>query len=133
MLPEPTPNGHAANGFAANGHSTNGHSTNGELSHGVSVEAIEEQRARLEADLAAAKARLLAAQHRAADLDAAAKEQLRSELAVSRETLAEIDRQHAETIALVQRNAQAEVDRILADARRRAGETGAADDWAAAG
>jgi hypothetical protein len=92
------------------------HSTNG-----VSVEAIEEQRARLEADLAAATARKLAAQHRAAQLDAEAKELLRVELATSRETLAEIERQHAETIALVRRNAQTEVDRILADAHRRAG------------
>lgn len=90
-------------------------------SNGVSVEAIEEQRARLEADLATATARKLAAQHRAAQLDAEAKELLRVELAASRQTLAEIERQHAETIALVRRNAQTEVDRILADAHRRAG------------
>jgi hypothetical protein len=119
MLAEPTaPNGHVVNGAA---------------SHGASFEAIEEQRARLEADLAAAKARLLAAKHRAAELDASAKEQLRAELEASRQTLAEIDRQHEETIALVRRNAHTEVDRILADARRRAGETGPSDDAAAAG
>jgi hypothetical protein len=88
---------------------------------GVSVEVIEEQRARLEADLASATARKLAAQHRAAQLDAEAKELLRVELAASRETLAEIERQHAETIAHVRRNAQIEVDRILVDAHRRAG------------
>lgn len=92
-------------------------------SNGVSVEAIEEQRARLEADLATATARKLAAQHRAAQLDAEAKELLRAELAASRQTLAEIERQHAETIALVRRNAEAEVDRILADAHRCAGST----------
>jgi hypothetical protein len=126
MFAEPPANPQPTNGYSANG----GHAKHGDLSHGVSVEAIEEQRARLEADLAAAKARLLAAQHRAAELDAAAKEQLRTELAASRETLAEIDRQHAETIALVQRNAHAEVDRILAAARRRAGETGPTDEWA---
>lgn len=126
MLTEPIASPPPTNGHSANG----GHVKHGDLSHGVSVEAIEEQRARLEADLAAAKARLLAAQHRAAELDAAAKEQLRTELAASRETLAEIDRQHAETIALVQRNARAEVDRILADARRRAGETAPTDEWA---
>jgi hypothetical protein len=91
--------------------------------NGVTVEAIEEQRARLEADLATATARKLAAQHRAAQLDAEAKELLRVELAASRETLAEIERQHAETIALVRHNAQVEVDRILADAHRRAGST----------
>jgi hypothetical protein len=128
MLVEP-----ASNGSATNAPATNGDSPNGAASHGLSVEAIEEQRARLEADLAAAKARLLAAQHRAAELDASAKEQLRSELAASRETLAEIDRQHAETIALVRRNAQAEVDRILADARRRAGEAGLTDESAVVG
>ena len=91
--------------------------------NGVSVEAIEEQRARLEADLASATARKLAAQHRAAQLDAEAKELLRVELAASRETLAEIERQHTETIAFIRRNADVEVDRILADAHRRAGST----------
>ena len=111
----------------------NGHAVNGDASHGASVDAIEEQRARLEADLAAAKARLLAAKHRAAELDAAAKEQMRAELEASRETLAEIDRQHEDTIALVRRNAQTEVERILAAARRRAGETDMSDLWADAG
>ena len=112
---------------------SNGHVMNGDASHGASIEAIEEQRARLEADLAAAKARLLAARHRAAELDASAKEQMRAELEASRETLAEIDRQHEETIAVVRRNAQTEVERIIADARRRAGETDLSDFWAGAG
>lgn len=97
--------------------------TQSAASNGVSVEAIEEQRARLEADLATATARKLDAQHRAARLDADAKELLRAELAASRQTLAELERQHAETIALVRRNAQTEVDRILADAHRRAGSS----------
>ena len=78
------------------------------------------QLARLEEDLAAATARKLAAQQRAAELDAEAKEQLRSELAASRQTLAEIDRQHAETIADVRASAQVYVDQILADAHRQA-------------
>jgi hypothetical protein len=108
---------------------SNGHAMNGEARR-ESIDAIEEQRARLEADLAAAKARLLAARHRAAELDAAAKEQMRAELAGSREELAEIERQHAETIALVRRNAQTEVERILAEARRRAGDTDSSGDEA---
>lgn len=111
----------------------NGHAVNGDASHGASVDAIEEQRVRLEADVAAAQARLLAARHRAAELDASAKEQMRAALEASRETLAEIDRQHEETIALVRRNAQTEVERILADARRRAGENDMSDLWADAG
>lgn len=78
------------------------------------------QLARLEEDLAAATARRLAAQQRAAELHAHAKEQLRSELAASRQTLAEIDRQHAETIADVRGSAQVYVDQILADAHRQA-------------
>jgi hypothetical protein len=113
----------------SNGHVMNGHVTNGDAGR-VPVEAVEEQRARLEADLAAAKARLLAARHRAAELDASAKEQMRAELAASREALAEMERQHAETIALVRRNAQTEVERILADARRRSGDTVPSDDGA---
>ena len=78
------------------------------------------QLARLEEDLAAATARKLAAQQRAAELDAHAKDQLRTELAASRQTLAEIDRQHAETVADVRASAQVYVDQILADALRRA-------------
>jgi len=101
------------------------------VDNGVSVEAIEEQRARLDADIASVTARKLSAQHRAAQLDAEAKELLRAELASSRDTLAEIERQHAQSVALVQRNAQAEVDRILADAHRRAGSVTA--DLAAPG
>lgn len=89
--------------------------------NGVSVEAIEEQRARLDADIASATARKLSAQHRAAQLDAEAKELLRAELASSRDMLAEIERLHAQTIELVRSNAQAEVERILSDAHRRAG------------
>lgn len=118
MFQPPAPNGQVMNGVA---------------SHAASVEAIEEQRARLEAELAAAKARLLAAKHRAAELDAAVKERMRAELEASRETLAEIDRQHDETIALVRRNAQTEVERIRAAARRRAGEADLSDLWVDAG
>ena len=81
---------------------------------------VDEQRLKLEADLAAANARKLAAQQRAIDLDGHAKEQLRLELASSRTTLAEIERQHAETIADVRDSSQVHIDRILADARRQA-------------
>lgn len=78
------------------------------------------QLAGLEADLAAATARKLAAQQRAVELDVRAKEQLRSELESSRQTLAEIDRQHAGIIADVRASAQVYVDQILADAHRQA-------------
>jgi len=78
------------------------------------------QLARLEEDLAAATARKLAALQRAAELRAHAKQQLRSELAASRQTLAEIDRRHAETIADSRDSAQVHVDQILADALRQA-------------
>ena len=81
---------------------------------------VDEQRLKLEAELAAANARKLAAQQRAIELDVHAKEQLRLELASSRTTLAEIERQHAETIADVRDSAQVYVDQILADARRHA-------------
>jgi DNA-directed RNA polymerase subunit F len=83
-------------------------------------DAVDEQRSRLEAELAAAQARKLAAQERATELNAHAKDQLRDELASSRTTLAEIERQHAETIADVRDSAQVHIDRILADAHRQA-------------
>ena len=93
---------------------------------------VDEQRLKLEADLAAANARKLAAQQRAIELDVNAKEQLRLELASSRTTLAEIERQHAETIADVRDSAQVYIDRILADAHRQAavGASGATDSEA---
>jgi molybdopterin-guanine dinucleotide biosynthesis protein len=81
---------------------------------------VEEERARLETDIAVAKARLLAAQHQAAQLDAQTKQTMRAELAASRETLAALDHRHAEAVRLVRERADREIEQILTDARDEA-------------
>jgi hypothetical protein len=86
------------------------------------VDPIEEERARLETDIALAKARLLTAKGAAAQLDAETKQALRAELALSREQLADVDRRHAESVEAIRAAAAGEVERVLADARRRVDE-----------
>ncbi len=49
----------------------------GNLHFNGAVDPVEEERARLETDIAVAKARLLAAQHQAAQLDAQTKQTIR--------------------------------------------------------
>jgi hypothetical protein len=86
------------------------------------VDPLEEERARLESDIAMAKARLFAAKHAAAQLDAETKQALRAELASSRDDLANLERQHADSVRAIRQQASDEVDRILADARREAAD-----------
>ena len=81
---------------------------------------LERERARLEAEIAAAKARTAAAMHRAATTDADAKAILREELVTAKTALADLERQHETSVAMVRQAAQAEVDRILAVAREQA-------------
>jgi len=90
------------------------------------VDPLDEERTRLEAELAQARARLLAAQHRAAQLDAEAKAALRAELAASRDVLAAMERDHEARCAEVRAEADAEVERVLADARDEAARIRAA-------
>lgn len=86
----------------------------------ATADPLDEERTRLEAELAQAKERLLAAQHRAAKLDAEAKAALRAELAASRDVLAAMERDHAQALTAVRADADAEVERILATAREQA-------------
>jgi hypothetical protein len=92
----------------------------GNLHFNGAVDPVEEERARLETDIAVAKARLLAAQHQAAQLDAQTKQTIRAELAASRDTLAALDRQYAEAVRAVRDRADREIEQILTDARAEA-------------
>jgi hypothetical protein len=92
----------------------------GDMHFPGAIDPVEEERSRLEADIADAKARLLAAQHAAAQLDAQTKQAIRAELAESREDLAELDRRHAESVRRVRDEAAVEVERILSAARATA-------------
>jgi hypothetical protein len=77
---------------------------------------LERQRARLEGEIAAARARTAAARERAAARDAEMRAALRAELVASKESVDEIERECDISIAKVREAAQIEVERILAEA-----------------
>lgn len=78
---------------------------------------FDDERARLEAELAAAHTRTQAATERARVLDAEVKAAVRAELEQAREELAELERLHHDEIARLREATAAEVDRLLADGR----------------
>jgi len=105
-----TPHGESADiVWAANGSPDNGSPDNGSAEH-----------ERLEMEIAAAKARTAAARERAAALDAEVQADMRQELVASRQTVDEMERNHAAAIAMIRDGAQAEADRILVEARQQA-------------
>ena len=71
---------------------------------------------RLEAEIAAARARVAIAKHRSAEVSAA----LRAEILASQEQLAEMERAHAVEIAEIQAQARAESAELMATARLEA-------------
>jgi len=75
---------------------------------------------RLEMEIAAAKARTAAAKQRAAALDSEVQADMRQELVASRETVEEMERNHAVAVAMIRDAARAEADRILEAARQQA-------------
>lgn len=83
------------------------------------VDPLEDERSRLETDIAMAKARLFAAKHTAAELDSQTKQAIRAELASSRDDLSTLERRHADEVNAIRQLASGEVDRIHADARRQ--------------
>jgi hypothetical protein len=83
------------------------------------MDEIEMERSQLEADIASARALAAAARLRIVDRDAELRAALHTELVASQQHLAEMERQQELTVAFVREAAQAEVDRILAEARRQ--------------
>ena len=96
---------------------------------------FDAERSRLEAEIAAAKARAIAARERAAQREAELRAALQAEIAASREELSALEREHDLTVARVRDEANAEVERILAEARRQAAReaTASSDPLANAG
>jgi hypothetical protein len=82
---------------------------------------FDAERSRLEAEIADAKARAVAARQRAAEREAQMRAALQAEIAASREQLSVLEREHDATVARIRAAAQAEVEQILAEARRQAG------------
>jgi hypothetical protein len=82
---------------------------------------LNEERSRLEREIAAAKARAEAARRRTALREEDMRASMRAELSAAQQALADMERQHEATLAMVKSTAQAEIDRILAEARRDAG------------
>ncbi len=86
--------------------------------HEDPMDEVEAERTRLERDLAAAHARSGAARERAAVREERTRASLHAELLAARERLADMEREHERAVARIRATAQAEVERILADARR---------------
>ena len=89
---------------------------------------LEQERARLEGEIAAAKARAVAAKLRTEARDTEVRSALRADLLSSKESLVEIERRYEVTIAMVREAAQSEVEQILAAAHRSAARQSAASD-----
>lgn len=83
------------------------------------VDDVDQERVRLELEIAAAKVRAAAARNRAEAREEALRVALHAELLSSNASLTEMESGYEATIALVRDAARGEVDRILADARRR--------------
>lgn len=93
----------------------NGH----QAMNGTAADTSDELR-RLELEIAAAKLRTVAAKERAAAIDAQVQADMRQELIASRETVEEMERNHAAAVAAIRDTARAEAERILDEARRLA-------------
>ena len=94
-----------------NGHASSGAHLNGSAAPATDGEAHEE-RAQLEAALAAKADALEAAKERLQQKEALIKSVLRDELLASRERLAAMDRDHDERVAAIRAAARAEVERL---------------------
>jgi hypothetical protein len=81
---------------------------------------LQQERERLEAAIAAAKARAAAARDRSANRDRDLRAALKIEVEASQANLAEMERQHQVAIEMLHQATAAEVERILAEARRHA-------------
>ncbi|MGB8859101.1 MAG: hypothetical protein WCC60_07595 [Ilumatobacteraceae bacterium] len=133
-------NGTPMNGTPMNGTPMNGTPMNGTPMNGTgalpSTQSVDwaptagddavAERARLEAEIVVVTARAAAARQRAAQRDLDVRAALREELTASKSVLAEMERAHEVTVAMLREAAQAEVDRILRDARARSANERAA-------
>lgn len=115
-------NGNTMNGSSTNGHSMNGTTASTHVDPNSDDQLMAGELARLQTELVAAKERLDTARTRLTGRDRALQEALRLELAEAQEMLAQLDRTHQAAITKIHADAQAEVDRILSDARATGAE-----------
>lgn len=80
----------------------------------VAEDELAIERSRLEAEIAAAKARTLAARHH----DSVMRVALHAEVVASQKALTEMERQHEATVAVIRETARDEAARILSEARQ---------------
>lgn len=112
-----------ASAYGSTNGSTNGAtngSTNGshaDESRQVELNGVDAERRRLEDGIAVAKRRAAASHQRIEAAEVDIREGLRAELLASKDALAAIERHHAAAVAIIRDAAQAEVQRILKDAR----------------
>lgn len=115
-------NGTPMNGSGASGPTTNGVAAAMQVDRSTDEQLMAGELARLQTELVAAKERLDTARTRLSGRDRALQEALRLELAEAQEMLAQLDRTHQAAIAKIHAEANAEVDRILSDARATGAE-----------
>ncbi len=107
----------STDGYASAWPPTNGTPINGDaVNH--TVDGADAERASLQAELAAAKERIVRARNRAEAREAEVREALRAEIASTRDILAQIERQYREAVSMIQFPARREVERVLAEARQ---------------
>ena len=88
------------------------------------LDPVAAERARIQGEIDSAKARVAAAKERAASRELELRAVIHAEIVASRESIAEMEREHEVAIATVRSTAQAEVERILAEAREQANSAG---------
>jgi hypothetical protein len=92
----------------------------GALNGHVMDDDLLQERHRLETEIAAAKARAAIARDRTANRDRDMRAALKIEVEESQARLAELERQHQVAVEMLREATQAEVERILSEARRHA-------------
>lgn len=76
---------------------------------------LDDQRARLEAEIAAARARVVAATERTRQREADARRAMRTEVEATQRLILELEERHREALALVAETAELEIARLRAE------------------
>lgn len=76
---------------------------------------LDDERARLDAEIAAARARTAAATERTRRREAEARQAMRTEVEETRRLIAELETRHQEALALIEETAELEIARLRAE------------------
>lgn len=114
-------NGNSTNGIAKNG-SCVGSAKAGHNNMAAAdvwslpvIDDLEAERRRLEREIAEARALIARAEARSVERDAEVRSMLRAELLASKKTIAEMERNHEQDLAIVRESVRAEIEQIRAE------------------